>query len=182
LRPVAVSKKDVRLVKTLGIASLATTLMAQEQVPVRFDPRGTGELDLDWLHFLLATGVALIGVSAWWWFTRFIERNRSRIPWRALLYWWPTLSAAGLIALRFAGNGLPEALLAGILVPYVIVNLPGVVGTAVVYQLLDGKASPLLVGAIACAAMWLLTHGTIRVLEWRAWVNVPVLLDLHPRD
>jgi hypothetical protein len=157
-------------------------LMAQEQVPVRFDPRETGELDLDWLRFLLGTGLAFIGVSAWWWFARFIERNRLRIPWRVLLYWWPTLSAAGLIMLRFTGNGLPEALLAGILLPYVIVNLPGVVGAAVVYELLDGKTSPLLVGTIACAAMWLVTHCAVRVLEWRAWVNVPVLLNLHHHD
>ena len=87
---------------------------------------------------------------------------------------WATLlvaysdSAAGLIALKFAGNGLPEAVLAGMLLPYVIVNLPGVVGVAVVHELLDGKTSPLLVGTIACAAMWLLTYFTVRLLEWRA--------------
>jgi hypothetical protein len=163
-------------------ALFASASIAQEDAPVRFDPRETGSLDLDWSGYLIGTAIALAFLGAWWWLAASIERHRLRIPWKALRRVYPTAAVLVGIAIRFAGPHMPEETLALILIPYVLLGLPGVIGAGVFVAFREDAANNLLTGVIMCVTAWLFCYGAVRFLEWRALLNVPVSLDLQALD
>lgn len=169
-----------RLAITLLLCGAA--LAAQEDVPVRFDPRETGALDLDWSGYLIGTAIALAGVGAWWWLAATIERYRQMIPWRTLSYGYPTLVVTVGVGLRFTLQHIPEKVLVWILAPYVAVSLPGVFGAGIVVAIREDAPNGLLTGTAMCAMAWLFSYSAVRFLEWRAWLNVPLSLGLEPPE
>lgn len=163
-------------------ALFISAAIAQEDAPVKFDLRETGSLDLDWTGYLIGTAIALVFLGAWWWLAASIERHRRRIPWKALRRVYPPAAVLVGIAIRFAGPHMPEEALALVLIPYILLGLPAVIGAGVLVVFREDAANNWLTGVIMCVTAWIFSYGAVRFLEWRAWLNVPVSLDLKALD
>jgi len=132
-----------------------------------------GGLPVYWLIFIVTPLLGLV----WRLFIGFLESRRARIPWRRVQYWWPTAmlvwtwSVAALVVRNQSSGWLSDAHF----FVFGVINFPAILVAAAVLEVLQQLPSwlRLLAGS---AAMWGTWHLLLRLAEWRAWINAPILV------
>jgi hypothetical protein len=113
-----------------------------------------------------------------------LKRYREQLPWRGLRIWWPLLTTGWVsvtwFALHFASpEGMWLILLAGPAWSLTILNLPATMIAVLVMDLLDGLAAVWLCVACSIGAYCAAGYGWVWLLEWYAWRDEEVSLDLR---
>jgi len=159
---------------------IANTGIAQEDVTVNFDPRETGEFT--WQDGLLLLAACLAWYGAWRWLTRFIEKRRERIPWKRLRYTLPTAVLA-VDALMVLAVQIPvqsswlKSIVEGAAMAVGVANLP-IFPLVAVFSPWLGDWPVWLRAFVGAFCVWTGWHCVVRLLERRAWRDIPVSLDL----
>ena len=168
--------------KGFGLLILtAWTLMGQEGAGVRWDPRETGELDLNWKMFLVGFLLALACCGLWKLLMSQLERNRATVNWNKARLWWPTAMLVwGLVMLALLARGASGAALEVIFFVFGVLNFPVLVTILVLLGFVDQAIQPAIWLKILTSSLmlWGGNYFLVRLAEWRAWKNEPVSLRL----
>ena len=136
----------------------ANVAWAQESgTAIRFDPRETDQLDLDWRILPIA---ALHGLLFYAIKRAFLlrERHQGTIPWQSIRCWWPPISLAwAWINLALGSRTNPGTFIDAWTIAFSVVSLSALAGSAV---------------------YWLCLHGTVRWIERRVSMSKPVSLGI----
>jgi len=177
-------QSGVRVAKnTIWLVVMPGVVFAQESTSGQgaFDPRFDGPTPFGWDGYVLGTAFVLVLLGFWWWFSSFIQRHRTTIPWVTLRYAWPAFAVAVGLLIQLAADHLPPIVLAPLIAIYIVLDPPALVGAILTNAALNLEPRSWLAISVMCSTGAALTYLTVRFLEWRAWINVPVYLNLRDR-
>ena len=154
--------------------------MGQEGAGVRWDPRETGKLYLNWKTLLVGFLLALACCGLWKLLMWLLERNRAAVNWTRARLWWPTAMLIwGLVMLALPARGASGAALEVNFFVFGVLNFP-VVTILVLLGFVDQAIQPAIWLKILASSLmlWSGNYFLVRLAEWRAWKNEPVSLHL----
>ena len=129
---------------------------------------------------LLLVALALVGV--WKLLVWFLESRRESFNWEKARLWWPAgMTFLGWAMLGLVNHGESFQPVSGVVLSvFVLLNLPPLLIVAMMVRLLDNTFhAPLWAQLVAGSmTMWSSEYLLVRLAEWRAWSNMPVVLRL----
>jgi hypothetical protein len=155
---------------------LTCTRILGGQERVEFSDFHEGRGEVTWWDFTILLFAAPVCYALARAFASFIETRRLTIPWRTLrrtipagtliiawCVWWTQLSSEAWT------------------IAFLIVNLPAAVVAGISIAVL--RSVPVWFQAIAgSVGWWLGWYGAIRLAEWKAWANVPAVLNIDRKE
>lgn len=155
----------------------------QEHLAGDFTDVGEAQQSFFTWQLILALLAGCLALYWLWKITiRFLENRSTTIEWVKVRIGWPTaMLISGWMVLPFVLQKGSQGWAFDVMVwVYGIINLPAVALAGVVLRLLYTIYDlpdwvGILVGSIA---IWVGNYLMVRVAEWRAWINVPVALNL----
>lgn len=173
-----------RLAQVFGPVALFWRVASGQESTVQWDPRETGQLELNFKTVTIGLVMALSCVGVWKLLVWLLERNRS-INWsRARLLWPTAMLAWGWVMLAmFTRNESWGWWFEVVLVFFGVLNFPALMPAVVVLGFLNEtfQLPAWLRIAIGSVLLWSGNYVVVRIAEWGAWSNVPVSLNLVRR-
>lgn len=177
------SSQSAVLVKTIAVMLLSGRAVFGQDGVVEWDPRETGELTFTWKTVLIALLLALACCGLWkllmWW----LESRRAAINWPKVRLWWPAamLGWGWVILAMFTKRESWGWVFDATLGVFGVLNFPALLLVAAILESVDQPAIWVRV-LIGSSGMWATNYLMVRLAEWRAWINVPVSLQLLDAD
>lgn len=177
--------KELRVNSSAGITWLMLPLWTgvaagQEEPAPTIDFRYDEQYS--WQSMLMVLVVCVALCLLWKFLLKLLEAKRSTIEWHKLRIWWPTamLISGWMVVVLVTQVESHGWFLNVIGFAFATINIPALALIGVVLGLLNETLDlpvwlRLLVGSVA---LWIGNYMTVRVAEWRAWIDVPVALNL----
>jgi hypothetical protein len=152
--------------------------LGQDGEVVAWDPRETGELTLSWQTVLIGLALALACCGLWRLFIWFLESRRP-VVWTRARIWWPTAMVVWgwVVLVMFSKSESWGWGFDAILAIYAVVNFPALIVVAAVLES-SGHLAAWQRVAIGSPVMWVCCYLLVRLAEWRAYINVPTVLNM----